>query len=125
MLQFRQMRIPVLLMVVALGSVLMMLMAQTAPVPPVPGGAPTGNAATTPAEASDRRVLIISVDGLRPDLALRANMPAVRSLIARGSFTFWAKTTAMAVTLPSHTSMLTGVHPGKHGILWRSEEHTS
>ena len=61
-------------------------------------------------------VVIVSIDGLRPDVALRADMPALRSLMARGSFTMFAATTDTAVTLPSHTSMLTGVRPAKHGI---------
>jgi predicted AlkP superfamily pyrophosphatase or phosphodiesterase len=68
------------------------------------------------------RVLIVSIDGLRPDVALRANMPHLRSLMARGSFSFWANTTDVAVTLPSHTSMLTGVTPEKHGIHYNADK---
>lgn len=68
-----------------------------------------------------QHVLIISVDGLRPDRALLANMPNLRSLLKNGSYTFWAKTTAVSITLPSHTSMLTGVAPGKHGIEWNRD----
>ena len=63
-------------------------------------------------------VVILSVDGLRGDLALRANAPTLRALIAHGSFTVWARTTDLAVTLPSHTSMLTGVPPEKHRVDW-------
>jgi predicted AlkP superfamily pyrophosphatase or phosphodiesterase len=68
-----------------------------------------------------RRVVIVSIDGLRPDVALRADMPALRSLMARGSFTMYAATTDVAVTLPSHVSMLTGVTPAKHGITYNSD----
>jgi hypothetical protein len=68
-----------------------------------------------------RRVVIVSIDGLRPDVALRANMPGLRSLMARGSFTMFAASTDTAVTLPSHLSMLTGVPPSKHGILYNSD----
>ena len=60
--------------------------------------------------------MIVSIDGLRPDLALRADMPNLRSLLKDGSYSFWARTTPVAVTLPSHTSMLTGVVVEKHGI---------
>jgi hypothetical protein len=67
------------------------------------------------------RALIISVDGLRPDLLLRATTPALRDLMKRGTFTMWAQTTAVAVTLPSHVSMLTGVVPGKHAIEWNTD----
>lgn len=63
-------------------------------------------------------VLIVSIDGLRPDMLLRANAPVIRTLMSHGAFTFWARTTDVAVTLPSHTSMLTGVVPDRHGIWW-------
>jgi predicted AlkP superfamily pyrophosphatase or phosphodiesterase len=66
--------------------------------------------------------MIVSIDGLRPDVALRAEMPHLRGLMARGSFSFWANTTDVAITLPSHTSMLTGVKPEVHGIHWNSDE---
>ena len=68
------------------------------------------------------RVAIVSFDGLRPDVALRADMPHLRALMARGSFTFWGHTTDVAITLPSHTSMLTGVTPDKHGIHWNDND---
>lgn len=67
------------------------------------------------------RALIVSIDGLRPDVLLRANAPTIRALMAEGSFTLWAVTTDVAVTLPSHTSMLTGVTPKKHGVTWNDD----
>lgn len=70
---------------------------------------------TAPARA-EPRVLIVSIDGLRPDVALRAEMPTLRKMMRLGSFTFWATTTPAAITLPSHTSMLTGVTIERHGI---------
>jgi predicted AlkP superfamily pyrophosphatase or phosphodiesterase len=73
--------------------------------------------ATRLVDAIDR-VLIISIDGLRPDLLLRAAMPRVRALCASGSFTFWAETAPEAYTLPCHLSMLTGVSSEKHGVTW-------
>lgn len=66
-------------------------------------------------------VVIVSIDGLRPDMALRAQMPTLRGLMSEGAFTFWARTTAVSITLPSHTSMVTGVKPDKHGIAWNSD----
>jgi predicted AlkP superfamily pyrophosphatase or phosphodiesterase len=67
------------------------------------------------------KIVIISIDGLRPDLALRANTPNIHALMNAGSFTLWARTTAESVTLPSHTSMLTGVTPVKHGLQWNAD----
>lgn len=67
-------------------------------------------------------LVIISLDGMRPDRMLYASMPTVRGLLAKGAYTFWARTTAVSVTLPSHVSMLTGVTPQKHGISWNSDD---
>jgi len=67
------------------------------------------------------RVMIISIDGCRPDLLLRADTPNLRKLFSNGAYSFWAKTTPNSITLPSHVSMLTGVDPRKHGIEWNSD----
>lgn len=64
---------------------------------------------------------MISVDGLRPDLLIRADTPNIRALMEQGSFSMWARTTDVAVTLPSHTTMLTGVAPEKHGIHFNND----
>ncbi len=66
-------------------------------------------------------VVIISIDGLRPDRLLLADTPVMHRMVAEGAYTFWAYTTAFATTLPSHTSMLTGVNPRKHGIEWNKD----
>ena len=63
-------------------------------------------------------VLIISIDGLRPDRLLLADTPVLHRMVHEGAYTFWAQTTAVSTTLPSHTSMLTGVVPRKHKIEW-------
>ncbi len=70
---------------------------------------------------SIERVMIISIDGLRPDLMLRASTPVMHGLLDRGSYTLWARTIPIAITLPSHTSMLTGVGMEKHGIDWNAD----
>lgn len=77
--------------------------------------------ATRPAPPTQNRVLVISVDGLRPDLLLRGDTPNLHALLPQSSFTFWAKSTAVSITLPSHTSMLTGVQPQLHGIMWNED----
>jgi arylsulfatase A-like enzyme len=45
----------------------------------------------------------------------------MHTLFHNGSFTFWAQTTVQSTTLPSHVSMLTGVVPEVHAILWNSD----
>ena len=94
------------------------MQAQTAN-PALPGTATTSNERGAPLA---RHVLIVSIDGCRPDVLLRSNAPHLRALMARGSFSFYAETTDIAITLPSHTSMLTGVTPYVHGIFWNSDE---
>jgi predicted AlkP superfamily pyrophosphatase or phosphodiesterase len=70
-------------------------------------------------------VLIISIDGLRPDVLLRADAPNIKRLYQNGSFTFWAQTVPVAITLPSHTSMLTGVPVETHHITFNDERATT
>jgi len=62
------------------------------------------------------KVVIISVDGLRPDLALRANTPNLHALLNAGSFSFWARTTAESAMLPGFTH--SPDDPRSRHILW-------
>lgn len=66
-------------------------------------------------------VLVVSIDGLRPDCMLRADAPTLRGLMDEGSFTLWATTTDVAITTPSHVSMMTGVTPERHGISFNGD----
>ena len=47
------------------------------------------------------RVLIIGIDGLRPDRLLIAHTPVIRDLMKQGAYTMWMQTVASANTLPS------------------------
>src|SRR6188474_1499315 len=76
--------------------------------------------ATKPVAAVEH-VIIISADGLRPDVLLRARTPNIRQLMDSGTFTMWARTVPQSITLPSHTSMLTGVTPERHRVLWNAD----
>jgi arylsulfatase A-like enzyme len=62
--------------------------------------------------------VIISIDGLRPDGLLRANIPRISALINGGASTFSAQTILPSATLPAHASMLSGRCVSKHGIIW-------
>lgn len=66
-------------------------------------------------------MLIVSIDGLRPDLLIRAMAPNLRAMLEAGSYSFWARTTPHAITLPSHVSMLTGVVPRRHEVEWNKD----
>jgi len=66
--------------------------------------------------------VIIMVDGLRPDALKQAKLPALESLIKRGSFTMKAQTVTPSLTLPAFTSMLTGLPVEGHGVDWNDYE---
>ena len=77
-----------------------------------------GHAAVT------KHVVVISVDGLRPDAIWKFDARTLRRLMAEGSYTLRATTIDPSLTLPSHTSMLTGEEPSAHGIEFnRNETH--
>lgn len=65
-----------------------------------------------------RRVIILSVDGMRPDAISMAPMPNLMALMQQGAYSLSARTIYPSATLPSHSSMLTGLCPSKHGVDW-------
>src|SRR5437763_1437554 len=67
------------------------------------------------------RVVLISLDGLRPDAVTPTNMPTVARLAKEGAATANAQTVLPSLTLPAHTSMLTGLVPDRHGITWNDD----
>jgi predicted AlkP superfamily pyrophosphatase or phosphodiesterase len=75
--------------------------------------------------AATSHVIIVSIDGLRPDAITPFRMPTVSRLASEGSATFEARTIYPSRTLPSHTSMLTGVTPAEHGIDWNEDKSGS
>ena len=65
-------------------------------------------------EQSAEFALVITIDGLRADAILKADAPNLKALIKEGSYTPSAKTVDPPKTLPSHTSLVTGLVPKKH-----------
>jgi predicted AlkP superfamily pyrophosphatase or phosphodiesterase len=63
-------------------------------------------------------VVIISIDGLRPDAIDLAPMPVLQGLMQSGAYSLRAQTIDPSVTLPAHASMLTGLCPSVHGVDW-------
>lgn len=87
------------------------------PVPPPPADA----TASARGVVTDH-VVVISIDGLRPDAIERFGAQTLLRLMREGSYTLNAKTIMPSRTLPSHTSMLTGEEPDQHGITWNRNE---
>ena len=67
-----------------------------------------------------RRVVIISEDGLRPDVLSQALTPRHVALMKEGTTARDAETIPESDTLPSHASMLSGVGAAAHGLWWNS-----
>jgi predicted AlkP superfamily pyrophosphatase or phosphodiesterase len=68
-----------------------------------------------------RHVVLVTLDGLVPDAyehpdAHGLKVPTLRWLVAHGASSNGAMSVFPSVTYPSHTSMVTGVSPGTHGI---------
>jgi len=65
--------------------------------------------------------LLISIDGMHPDYVLHADeyklrIPNLRRLLRDGAHATAVRGVLPTVTYPSHTTILTGVWPAKHGI---------
>ncbi|NJD20762.1 MAG: nucleotide pyrophosphatase, partial [Gemmatimonadetes bacterium] len=63
------------------------------------------------------KVLLIGIDGVRPDVMAEVPTPNIDSLAAVGAFTATARTVMPSVSGPTWSSMLTGVRPEKHGVV--------
>jgi predicted AlkP superfamily pyrophosphatase or phosphodiesterase len=63
-------------------------------------------------------VFIISFDQGNPDLIQKSAMPTFKAMAAEGAHDWSAYTIVPSSTLPAHTSMLTGVGPQVHQVLW-------
>ncbi len=82
-----------------------------------------GALSASPAGAADGRhpVLMVSIDGLRPDVVLQADkhgqkIPVLRGLLREGSYAQAVINVNPTVTNPNHTTLVTGVLPAEHGI---------
>jgi hypothetical protein len=66
-------------------------------------------------------VLMISIDGLRPDYVTHADdhqlkIPTLRRFLTEGAYADGVVGVFPTVTYPSHTTLVTGVWPAEHGI---------
>ncbi len=66
-------------------------------------------------------VLMISIDGLKPEYITQADahgmkLPYLRTLLDKGTYADGVVGIWPTVTYPSHTTLITGVWPAEHGI---------
>jgi hypothetical protein len=75
-----------------------------------------------PSLAASDPVLMISIDGLKPEYVTHADehglkIPTLRRFLHEGSFAEGVIPVLPSVTYPNHTTLITGVTPAEHGIL--------
>ena len=93
---------------------------------PAPAATPPGAEAARASAGEITRVVVISVDGLASGAITQlgaTGTPTLHRLMAEGASTLNARTEVeMTVTLPNHTSMVTGRRVdralGGHGVTW-------
>lgn len=80
----------------------------------------TDFATNTPQPAPDlpetTHVIVITIDGGRPDAILQAHTPVMQGLAENGAVDWLAQTVYQPVTVPAHTSLLTGLDPDQHEV---------
>ena len=62
------------------------------------------------------KVILISIDGMRPDGFLQCGSPFAERLMSLGAYTLEGRSVFPPVTLPVHTSIFHSVTPQRHGI---------
>lgn len=95
--------------------------AAIAALPVGPGAAGSGPPQQAAKSQIRHPVLLISVDGMRPDAVLEAYrhrlaLPVLRSFLKDGSYAQQVINVNPTVTNPNHTTLVTGLPPLEHGI---------
>ena len=74
------------------------------------------------ASAQENHVVLISIDGLRPEFYLdpQWGMVNVRQAMQKGAYAEGVRGSFPTVTYPSHTTIVSGVLPAKHGIYYNT-----
>lgn len=67
-------------------------------------------------DKGQNKVIVVLVDGMRPDGMVNTGHPFVRTIRERFSYTLKARTVEPSVTLPCHMSLFHSVDPARHGV---------
>src|SRR5688500_2682677 len=69
-----------------------------------------------------KHVVLVSIDGLAASYLNdpRAQLPTLRRLMKEGASAAGMLTSFPSVTWPSHTSLITGTEPDRHGVIGNS-----
>ena len=85
-------------------------------------GCATSLPSTTPhrARSEPASLLLISIDGLRPDALGKGNTPNLDRLVREGLHAEWMNPSYPVLTFPNHFTLVTGLRPDRHGIIHNS-----
>ncbi|WP_434213180.1 ectonucleotide pyrophosphatase/phosphodiesterase [[Pseudomonas] boreopolis] len=75
---------------------------------------------TDTAPPAPRKVLLISIDGLRADALDRGLSPNLSRMAAEGVRARWMSPSYPSLTFPNHYTIVTGLRPDHHGIVHNS-----
>ena len=70
-----------------------------------------------PAPAAAPALILVSLDGFRPDYLDRGVTPHLAALAARGVRARWMTPTFPTKTFPQHYTIVTGMYPGRHAVV--------
>ena len=65
---------------------------------------------------SRQKVILISIDGMRPDGFLACGNPFAEEMMQKAYYTLDGQTVMPSMTLPCHMSMFHSVTPQRHGV---------
>lgn len=68
------------------------------------------------ADAGGHHVVIVTVDGLRPDAVTAADTPRIARLVREGAASLASRVPEPPETLPAHFAMATGQTAARHGV---------
>ena len=84
-------------------------------------GAQAGSGGVNAPEQREKPYLIlVSLDGFRADYLDRFRLPNLGRVMKRGVRAKWMNPVFPSLTFPNHYSLVTGLHPEKHGIVGNS-----
>ncbi len=67
-------------------------------------------------DAPVKKVLIIGIDGLRPDALRQADAPNIHALAEQGAYSWDAQCESRTFSGPNWTTIMDGIHIDKHGV---------
>src|SRR3989337_1349108 len=78
---------------------------------PLPYAEATATSELTVKPLVSEHVIVVSIDGLRPDAIAKFGAKTIQRLMREGSYSLAATTILPSKTLPTHASMLTAPQP--------------